>query len=144
MKTAYSIKLYVELYITNCVSVAPFFIPVGNDRNRTANRCREKENKTEILILTGGFWNLWLIFCPCSTAKPFMTKDIFTKFLNEKQRDSRLNEELFPRLRADQIKALIEKYEPGSNKGEDATGRTGQSNQTQMVDGWMNDRWMDD
>uniref|UniRef100_A0A8C5CY08 Phosphoinositide phospholipase C n=1 Tax=Gadus morhua TaxID=8049 RepID=A0A8C5CY08_GADMO len=50
------------------------------------------------------------------TAKPFMTKDIFTKFLNEKQRDSRLNEELFPRLRADQIKALIEKYEPGSNK----------------------------
>ena len=73
-----------------------------------------------------------------------MTKDIFTKFLNEKQRDSRLNEELFPRLRADQIKALIEKYEPGSNKGEDATGRTGQSNQTQMVDGWMNDRWMDD
>uniref|UniRef100_A0A8C5D3W4 Phosphoinositide phospholipase C n=1 Tax=Gadus morhua TaxID=8049 RepID=A0A8C5D3W4_GADMO len=52
------------------------------------------------------------------TAKPFMTKDIFTKFLNEKQRDSRLNEELFPRLRADQIKALIEKYEPGSNKGQ--------------------------
>ncbi|XP_034530227.1 1-phosphatidylinositol 4,5-bisphosphate phosphodiesterase beta-2 [Notolabrus celidotus] len=44
--------------------------------------------------------------------KPTMTKDNFTKFLNEKQRDSRLNEELFPRLRQDQIKALMEKYEP--------------------------------
>ncbi|CAL8272202.1 unnamed protein product [Merluccius merluccius] len=55
------------------------------------------------------------------TAKPFMTKEIFTKFLNEKQRDSRLNEELFPRLRPDQIKALIDKYEPAtaiSNKGQ--------------------------
>ncbi|XP_038150427.1 1-phosphatidylinositol 4,5-bisphosphate phosphodiesterase beta-2 isoform X1 [Cyprinodon tularosa] len=47
--------------------------------------------------------------------KPTMTKDNFTKFLNEKQRDSRLNEELFPRLRQDQIKALIDKYEPVSN-----------------------------
>ncbi|KAM9341260.1 1-phosphatidylinositol 4,5-bisphosphate phosphodiesterase beta-2 [Symphorus nematophorus] len=47
--------------------------------------------------------------------KPTMTKENFTKFLNEKQRDSRLNEELFPRLRQDQIKALIDKYEPCSN-----------------------------
>ncbi|XP_049917797.1 1-phosphatidylinositol 4,5-bisphosphate phosphodiesterase beta-2 [Epinephelus moara] len=46
--------------------------------------------------------------------KPTMTKDNFTKFLNEKQRDSRLNEELFPRLRQDQIKALMDKYEPCS------------------------------
>lgn len=44
-----------------------------------------------------------------------MTKENFTKFLNEKQRDSRLNEELFPRLRQDQIKALINKYEPCSS-----------------------------
>nr|XP_061798693.1 1-phosphatidylinositol 4,5-bisphosphate phosphodiesterase beta-2-like [Nerophis lumbriciformis] len=44
--------------------------------------------------------------------KPTMTKENFTKFLNEKQRDSRLNEELFPRLRQDQIKALMNKYEP--------------------------------
>ncbi|XP_032357177.1 1-phosphatidylinositol 4,5-bisphosphate phosphodiesterase beta-2 isoform X3 [Etheostoma spectabile] len=44
--------------------------------------------------------------------KPTMTKENFTKFLNEKQRDSRRNEELFPRLRPDQVKALIDKYEP--------------------------------
>ncbi|XP_068608166.1 1-phosphatidylinositol 4,5-bisphosphate phosphodiesterase beta-2 [Brachionichthys hirsutus] len=47
--------------------------------------------------------------------KPTMTKENFTKFLNEKQRDSRLNEELFPRLRQDQIKALIDKYEPSTS-----------------------------
>lgn len=41
-----------------------------------------------------------------------MTKENFARFLNEKQRDSRRNEELFPRLRQDQIKALIDKYEP--------------------------------
>uniref|UniRef100_A0A8D3A2B2 1-phosphatidylinositol 4,5-bisphosphate phosphodiesterase n=1 Tax=Scophthalmus maximus TaxID=52904 RepID=A0A8D3A2B2_SCOMX len=50
-----------------------------------------------------------------SSTKPTMTKDNFTKFLNEKQRDSRLNEELFPRLRQDQVKALMDKYEPSSS-----------------------------
>ncbi|XP_046874198.1 1-phosphatidylinositol 4,5-bisphosphate phosphodiesterase beta-2 isoform X2 [Hypomesus transpacificus] len=48
-------------------------------------------------------------------AKPYMTKDSLAKFINEKQRDCRLNEELFPRTRPDQVKALIEKYEPCSS-----------------------------
>ncbi|KAM6912530.1 1-phosphatidylinositol 4,5-bisphosphate phosphodiesterase beta-2 isoform 1-T1 [Xenentodon cancila] len=62
---------------------------------------------------------IYEIFTSYST-KPTMTKENFTKFLNEKQRDSRLNEELYPRLRQDQIKALIDKYEPcfnNSNRG---------------------------
>uniref|UniRef100_A0A665UW96 1-phosphatidylinositol 4,5-bisphosphate phosphodiesterase n=1 Tax=Echeneis naucrates TaxID=173247 RepID=A0A665UW96_ECHNA len=57
---------------------------------------------------------IYEIFTSYST-KPTMTKENFTKFLNEKQRDSRLNEELFPRLRQDQIKALIDRYEPCAN-----------------------------
>lgn len=52
-----------------------------------------------------------------------MTKENFTKFLNEKQRDSRLNEELFPRLRPDQIKALIDKYEPCSSNANRSEAR---------------------
>ncbi|KAM6961312.1 1-phosphatidylinositol 4,5-bisphosphate phosphodiesterase beta-2 [Aplochiton taeniatus] len=48
-------------------------------------------------------------------AKPYMTKDSLAQFINEKQRDSRLNEALFPRLRPDQVKALIDKYEPVSS-----------------------------
>ncbi|MGH0123736.1 UNVERIFIED_CONTAM: hypothetical protein FKN15_013602 [Acipenser sinensis] len=41
-------------------------------------------------------------------AKPYMTKEDLTKFINEKQRDSRLNEALFPPLKPDQVKSLIE------------------------------------
>ncbi|XP_017331055.1 1-phosphatidylinositol 4,5-bisphosphate phosphodiesterase beta-2 [Ictalurus punctatus] len=55
------------------------------------------------------------------SSKPYMTKEIFSKFLYEKQRDSRLNEELYPPLRPDQVKALIDKYEPSStnaNRGQ--------------------------
>uniref|UniRef100_A0A8C1U8C2 Phosphoinositide phospholipase C n=1 Tax=Cyprinus carpio TaxID=7962 RepID=A0A8C1U8C2_CYPCA len=49
------------------------------------------------------------------TEAGFMTKEMLTKFLNEKQRDSRLNEELFPLVRPEQVKNLIEKYEPSSS-----------------------------
>nr|XP_054095710.1 1-phosphatidylinositol 4,5-bisphosphate phosphodiesterase beta-2 isoform X3 [Callithrix jacchus] len=45
-------------------------------------------------------------------AKPYMTKDHLTKFINQKQRDSRLNSLLFPPARPDQVQGLIDKYEP--------------------------------
>lgn len=45
-------------------------------------------------------------------AKPYMTKEHLTKFINKKQRDSRLNSLLFPPARPDQVQGLIEKYEP--------------------------------
>ncbi|XP_075469488.1 1-phosphatidylinositol 4,5-bisphosphate phosphodiesterase beta-2 isoform X3 [Ascaphus truei] len=47
-----------------------------------------------------------------SKAKPYMTKDHLTKFINNKQRDSRLNELLFPPAKTEQVQGLIEKYEP--------------------------------
>lgn len=62
-----------------------------------------------------------IIIIMFSSNKPYMTKEVFSKFLYEKQRDSRLNEELYPPLRPDQVKALIDKYEPtstNSNRGE--------------------------
>ncbi|XP_048830169.1 1-phosphatidylinositol 4,5-bisphosphate phosphodiesterase beta-2 [Brienomyrus brachyistius] len=57
---------------------------------------------------------IYEIFTTYST-KPYMTKETLLKFLNEKQRDSRLNEELFPPLRLEQVKTIIEKYEPCSS-----------------------------
>ncbi|EHH27205.1 hypothetical protein EGK_17356 [Macaca mulatta] len=45
-------------------------------------------------------------------AKPYMTKEHLTKFINQKQRDSRLNSLLFPPARPDQVQGLIDKYEP--------------------------------
>uniref|UniRef100_A0A671M8F9 1-phosphatidylinositol 4,5-bisphosphate phosphodiesterase n=1 Tax=Sinocyclocheilus anshuiensis TaxID=1608454 RepID=A0A671M8F9_9TELE len=55
------------------------------------------------------------IFTSFTKGKGFMTKEMLAKFLNEKQRDSRLNEELFPLVRPEQVKNLIEKYEPSSS-----------------------------
>ncbi|XP_018414761.1 PREDICTED: 1-phosphatidylinositol 4,5-bisphosphate phosphodiesterase beta-2 [Nanorana parkeri] len=49
-----------------------------------------------------------------SKAKPYMTKDHLTKFINQKQRDSRLNELLFPPAKQEQVQTLIEKYEPSA------------------------------
>ncbi|XP_064181950.1 1-phosphatidylinositol 4,5-bisphosphate phosphodiesterase beta-2 isoform X1 [Anguilla rostrata] len=57
---------------------------------------------------------IYEIFTTYST-KPYMTKENLTKFVNEKQRDSRLNEELFPPMRPEQVKNIIEKYEPCSS-----------------------------
>nr|XP_021496255.1 1-phosphatidylinositol 4,5-bisphosphate phosphodiesterase beta-2 [Meriones unguiculatus] len=45
-------------------------------------------------------------------AKPYMTKEHLTKFINQKQRDARLNSLLFPPARPEQVQALIDKYEP--------------------------------
>ncbi|XP_066198791.1 1-phosphatidylinositol 4,5-bisphosphate phosphodiesterase beta-2 isoform X2 [Saccopteryx leptura] len=45
-------------------------------------------------------------------AKPYMTKEHLTKFINQKQRDSRLNSLLFPPARPNQVQGLIDKYEP--------------------------------
>ncbi|XP_040268094.1 1-phosphatidylinositol 4,5-bisphosphate phosphodiesterase beta-2 [Bufo bufo] len=49
-----------------------------------------------------------------SKAKPYMTKDHLTKFINQKQRDSRLNELLFPPAKIEQVQTLIQKYEPSA------------------------------
>uniref|UniRef100_A0A6J0TZE9 1-phosphatidylinositol 4,5-bisphosphate phosphodiesterase n=1 Tax=Pogona vitticeps TaxID=103695 RepID=A0A6J0TZE9_9SAUR len=47
-----------------------------------------------------------------SKAKPYMTKDHLTKFINKKQRDSHLNDTLFPPAKPQQVQGLIDKYEP--------------------------------
>ncbi|NXJ77507.1 PLCB2 phosphodiesterase, partial [Trogon melanurus] len=45
-------------------------------------------------------------------AKPYMTKEHLAKFINRRQRDSRLNDILFPPAKPEQAQSLIEKYEP--------------------------------
>lgn len=55
---------------------------------------------------------LFSLACSHAKAKPYMTKDHLTKFINQKQRDPRLNTLLFPPARPDQVQGLIDKYEP--------------------------------
>uniref|UniRef100_A0A3B5L2E2 Phosphoinositide phospholipase C n=1 Tax=Xiphophorus couchianus TaxID=32473 RepID=A0A3B5L2E2_9TELE len=43
--------------------------------------------------------------------KPFISLDQFLEFLNDKQRDSRLNEVLYPPLKRDQVRQVMEKFE---------------------------------
>ncbi|XP_043076490.1 1-phosphatidylinositol 4,5-bisphosphate phosphodiesterase beta-1-like [Puntigrus tetrazona] len=46
--------------------------------------------------------------------RPYLTVEQMTDFLNNKQRDPRLNEILYPPLKAEQVQGLVEKYEPDS------------------------------
>ncbi|XP_030073564.1 LOW QUALITY PROTEIN: 1-phosphatidylinositol 4,5-bisphosphate phosphodiesterase beta-3 [Microcaecilia unicolor] len=45
-------------------------------------------------------------------GKPYLMLEQLMDFLNQKQRDPRLNEILYPPLKKDQVRLLIEKYEP--------------------------------
>ncbi|KAL4630531.1 1-phosphatidylinositol 4,5-bisphosphate phosphodiesterase beta-1-like [Arapaima gigas] len=45
-------------------------------------------------------------------SRPYLTVEQFTDFINNKQRDPRLNEILYPPLKTEQVELLIEKYEP--------------------------------
>lgn len=55
------------------------------------------------------------LFCLCvfsgSKGKPFLSLDQVLDFVNQKQRDSRLNEVLYPPLKREQVRQLMEKYE---------------------------------
>ncbi|KAA0723702.1 1-phosphatidylinositol 4,5-bisphosphate phosphodiesterase beta-3 [Triplophysa tibetana] len=46
-----------------------------------------------------------------SKGKPFLSLDQLMGFINNKQRDSRLNEVLYPPLKREQVRQVLEKYE---------------------------------
>ncbi|XP_051987895.1 1-phosphatidylinositol 4,5-bisphosphate phosphodiesterase beta-3-like isoform X2 [Xyrauchen texanus] len=51
-----------------------------------------------------------------SKGKPFLSLDQLTNFINLKQRDSRLNEVLYPPLKKEQVRQLMEKYETNASQ----------------------------
>lgn len=59
-------------------------------------------------------------------GKPYLTLEQLMDFINQKQRDPRLNEVLYPPLGPAQTRLLIEKYEPNRQfleRGEPQAGR---------------------
>uniref|UniRef100_A0A3P9J6Z3 1-phosphatidylinositol 4,5-bisphosphate phosphodiesterase n=1 Tax=Oryzias latipes TaxID=8090 RepID=A0A3P9J6Z3_ORYLA len=56
------------------------------------------------------------IFEESSKKKPFISLDQFMDFLNRRQRDSRLNEVLYPPLKREQVRQIMEKYETNSSQ----------------------------
>ncbi|XP_053485238.1 1-phosphatidylinositol 4,5-bisphosphate phosphodiesterase beta-3 isoform X1 [Ictalurus furcatus] len=51
-----------------------------------------------------------------SKGKPFLSLDQMLDFINRKQRDSRLNEVLYPPLKREQVRQLMEKYEANARQ----------------------------
>ncbi|KAK1795972.1 hypothetical protein P4O66_009075, partial [Electrophorus voltai] len=50
---------------------------------------------------------------PCGAkSRPYLTVEQMTDFINNKQRDPRLNEILYPPLKPEQVQVLVEKHEP--------------------------------
>ncbi|KAM6954480.1 1-phosphatidylinositol 4,5-bisphosphate phosphodiesterase beta-1 [Aplochiton taeniatus] len=45
-------------------------------------------------------------------SRPYLSVEQITEFINNKQRDPRLNEILYPPLKPEQVQVLIDKYEP--------------------------------
>lgn len=51
-----------------------------------------------------------------SKGKPFLPLDQMVDFINKHQRDSRLNEVLYPPLKREQVRQLMENYEPDASQ----------------------------
>ncbi|XP_035004653.1 1-phosphatidylinositol 4,5-bisphosphate phosphodiesterase beta-3 [Hippoglossus stenolepis] len=51
-----------------------------------------------------------------SKRKPFISLDQLMEFINRRQRDSRLNEVLYPPLKREQVRQIMEKYETNSSQ----------------------------
>ncbi|KAG7464471.1 hypothetical protein MATL_G00165950 [Megalops atlanticus] len=51
-----------------------------------------------------------------SKGKPFLSLDQMLDFINRRQRDSRLNEVLYPPLKREQLRQQMESYEPNSSQ----------------------------
>uniref|UniRef100_A0A671TVZ7 1-phosphatidylinositol 4,5-bisphosphate phosphodiesterase n=1 Tax=Sparus aurata TaxID=8175 RepID=A0A671TVZ7_SPAAU len=48
-------------------------------------------------------------------SRPYLTAEQMTEFINNKQRDPRLNEILYPPLKPEQVQLLVDKYEPNAS-----------------------------
>ncbi|KAM8748212.1 1-phosphatidylinositol 4,5-bisphosphate phosphodiesterase beta-3 [Acanthopagrus schlegelii] len=51
-----------------------------------------------------------------SKGKPFISLDLFMDFINRRQRDSRLNEVLYPPLKREQVRQIMERYETNTSQ----------------------------
>uniref|UniRef100_A0A672HKA1 phosphoinositide phospholipase C n=1 Tax=Salarias fasciatus TaxID=181472 RepID=A0A672HKA1_SALFA len=52
---------------------------------------------------------------PSVRSRPYLTVEQMTDFINNKQRDPRLNEILYPPLKPEQVQLLVDKYEPNAS-----------------------------
>lgn len=64
-------------------------------------------------------------------SRPYLTVEQMTEFINNKQRDPRLNEILYPPLKLEQVQVLVDKYEPNASLAQKGQWLKCPSEQTQ-------------
>ncbi|XP_058397204.1 1-phosphatidylinositol 4,5-bisphosphate phosphodiesterase beta-2 isoform X2 [Diceros bicornis minor] len=124
------VKLKMQLNLEGKIPVKNFFQMFPADRKRVEaalSACHLPKGKNDAInpedFPESVYKSFLMSLCPRpeideiftsyhAKAKPYMTKEHLTKFINKKQRDSRLNSLLFPPARPDQVQGLIDKYEP--------------------------------
>ncbi|XP_049640964.1 1-phosphatidylinositol 4,5-bisphosphate phosphodiesterase beta-2 [Suncus etruscus] len=124
------VKLKMQLNPEGKIPVKNFFQMFPADRKRVEaalSACHLPQNKNDAInpedFPESVYKSFLMSLCPRpeideiftshhAKAKPYMTKEHLTKFINQKQRDPRLNSLLFPPARPDQVQGLIHKYEP--------------------------------
>ncbi|XP_015229326.1 PREDICTED: 1-phosphatidylinositol 4,5-bisphosphate phosphodiesterase beta-3 [Cyprinodon variegatus] len=97
----------------------------------TLEQCGLLNNKSEGVKLEDFTWEVFLKFLDSlchrpelhtilekcgSKRKPFLSLDQFMDFINHMQRDSRLNEVLYPPLKREQVRQIMEKYETNTSQ----------------------------
>ncbi|XP_036002501.1 1-phosphatidylinositol 4,5-bisphosphate phosphodiesterase beta-3 isoform X3 [Fundulus heteroclitus] len=110
------------------------FLKLFSDKKRVETALEQSGlivNKLESVKLEAFTWKAFLlfldmmcyrpelqnIFAECGAkSKPFINLDQFMEFINEKQRDPRLNEVLYPPLKREQVRQIMEKYETNASQ----------------------------
>uniref|UniRef100_A0A671Q3V8 Phosphoinositide phospholipase C n=1 Tax=Sinocyclocheilus anshuiensis TaxID=1608454 RepID=A0A671Q3V8_9TELE len=95
----FSDKKRVEMALEHC----------GLVNNRVINQSYTLQNVFDS-------FNILLCVHSGSKGKPFLSLDQLMDFINRKQRDSRLNEVLYPPLKRDQVHQLMERYETNASQ----------------------------
>ncbi|TSK58033.1 1-phosphatidylinositol 4,5-bisphosphate phosphodiesterase beta-1 [Bagarius yarrelli] len=123
-------RLMLQLTSEGCIPVKNIFRVFSADRKRVENAleiCGFPSGRNDLIPQEQFTPDIFRVFlnniCPRkdidtifseigAKSRPYLTVDQMTDFINNKQRDPRLNEILYPPLKPEQVQALVEKYEP--------------------------------
>uniref|UniRef100_A0AAR2LG69 1-phosphatidylinositol 4,5-bisphosphate phosphodiesterase n=1 Tax=Pygocentrus nattereri TaxID=42514 RepID=A0AAR2LG69_PYGNA len=123
-------RLLLQLTPEGCIPVKNIFRVFSADRKRVENAleiCGLPSGRNDLIPQQQFTPEIYRVFlnniCPRkdidtifseigAKSRPYLTVEQMTDFINNKQRDPRLNEILYPPLKPEQVQALVEKYEP--------------------------------
>ncbi|XP_035264210.1 1-phosphatidylinositol 4,5-bisphosphate phosphodiesterase beta-3 [Anguilla anguilla] len=133
-RVTFLLKAYTKLKLQLVQDKIPVknFLKMFSDKKRVETaleQCGLITNKAEVVKPEDLTWEKFQTFLTTlclrpeierifvelgSKGKPFLSLDQMLDFLNRRQRDSRLNEVLYPPLKKDQVRQLMEHYEPNA------------------------------